>query len=47
MVLRSITIDKGIRYIPKSEQKKERDIKPNKVKNNSTPRKRKKSLRKY
>ena len=27
MVLRKITIDNSVRYIPKSEQTKERDIK--------------------
>ena len=33
MVLRKITIDNSVRYIPKSEQTKERDIKPNTKKN--------------
>ena len=28
MTLRKITIDKSVRYIPKSEQTKEREIKP-------------------
>ena len=39
MVLRKITTDNTVRYIPKSEQTRERDFKPNKIKNNSTPRK--------
>ena len=33
MVLRKITVDNSVRYIPKSEQTKERDIKPNTIKN--------------
>ena len=31
MTLRKITIDNGVRYIPKSEQTKEREIKPKKA----------------
>ena len=32
MVLRKITIDNSVRYIPKSEKPKEKEIKPKKVK---------------
>ena len=32
MTLRKITINKSVRYIPKSEQTKEKEIKPKKVK---------------
>ena len=39
MVLRKITIDNSVRYIPKSEQAKERDIKPKTTKADSHPRK--------
>ena len=41
MTLRKITIDidNSVRYIPKSEQTRERDIKPNSVKAGSLPRK--------
>ena len=35
MVLRKITVDNSIRYIPKSEQTKERDSKPKKIKADS------------
>ena len=41
MTLRKITIDNSVRHIPKSEQTKERDIKPKtkKIKAGSLPRK--------
>ena len=39
MVFRRITVDNTVRYISKSEQSKEKDIKPNTIKNNSNPRK--------
>ena len=39
MTLRKITIDNSVRYIPKSEQTKEKEIKPKKVKAGSLPRK--------
>ena len=32
MTLRKITIDKSVRYVPKNEKPKEKEIKPNKVK---------------
>ena len=35
MVLRKITIDISVRYIPISEKTKEKKIKPNTIKNNS------------
>ena len=38
MVLRKITIDNSVRYIPKSEQTK-KNIKQNTIKSNSTPKK--------
>ena len=44
MVLRKITIDESVRYIPKSEQKKERDSKPKTTKAGSLPRKQHKKL---
>ena len=33
MVLRKITVDNSVRYIPKTEETKERDVKPNTIKN--------------
>ena len=44
MTLRKITIDNSVRYIPKSEQTKERDIKPKKIKAGSVPRKQNKNI---
>ena len=38
MVLRKITIDNRVRYIPITEKTKERDIKPKTVKAGSLPR---------
>ena len=42
MTLRKITIDNSVRYVPKSEQSKEKEIKPKKIKTGSLPRKQKK-----
>ena len=33
MVLRKITVDNSVRYIPKREQRRDRDSKPNTIKN--------------
>ena len=37
MVLRKITIDNSVRYIPKTEQRAERDTKPKPTKAGSLP----------
>ena len=39
MTLRRITTDNGVRYNTQSEPTRERDVKPNTMKNNSVPRK--------
>ena len=39
MVLRKLTIDNSVKYIPKSEQTKKIDVKLNTMKKNSLPRK--------
>ena len=39
MTLRKITIDNSVRFIPKSEQTKEKNIKPKTTKAGSLPRK--------
>ena len=44
MVLRKITVDNSVRYIPKSEQTQETDIKPKKIKAGSLPRKQNKNI---
>ena len=44
MVLRKITIDNSVRYNPKSEKTKERDIKPITKKAGSLPRKQNKNI---
>ena len=44
MVLRKITVDNSVRYIPKSEQTKERDSKPKTTKAGSLTRKQNKKL---
>ena len=44
MTLRKITIDNSVRYIPKSEQTKARDIKPKPTKAGSLPRKQNKNF---
>ena len=46
MVLRKITVDISVRYIPKSEQTIERDSKPKPTKAGSLPRKQKKIFHK-
>ena len=46
MVLRKITIDNSVRYVPKIEKTKEREIKPKKVKAGSLPRKQNKNCSK-
>ena len=38
MVLRRITVDNSVRYIPKSEKPKEKEIKPKTTKAGSLPR---------
>ena len=42
MVLRKMTVDNSVRYIPKNEQT--REIKQNTIKNKSTPRKQNKNI---
>ena len=44
MVLRKITVDNSVRYIPKSEQTKERDSTPKKIKAGSLPIKQNKNI---
>ena len=44
MTLRKITIDNSVRYIPKIEQTKEREIKPKKIKGGLVPRKQNKNI---
>ena len=44
MTLRKITIDNSVRYIPKNEQTKEREIKPKTIKAGSLPRKQNKDI---
>ena len=44
MVLRKLTIDKSVRYNPKTEQMIERDIKPKTIKAGSLPRKQNKNI---
>ena len=44
MTLRKITIDKSVRYIPKSEQTKEKQIKPKPIKAGSLPHKQSKNI---
>ena len=41
MTLRKITVDNSVRYIPKSEQTKEKEIKSKPIKAGSLPRKQK------
>ena len=43
MVLGKITIDNSVRYVPKSEQTKEKNIKPKTIKAGSLPRKQNKN----
>ena len=44
MVSSEITFDNSVRYIPKSEQTRVKDIKPNTIKNKSLPRKQNKGI---
>ena len=44
MVLRRITIDNSVRYVPIGEKTKETDVKPEKVKTGSLPRKENKNI---
>ena len=44
MTLRKITIDSSVRYAPKSEKPKEKEIKPKIVKAGSLPRKQNKNI---
>ena len=44
MTLRKITVDNSVRYIPKSEQTKEKNIKPKATKAGSLPRKKNKNF---
>ena len=44
MTLGKITIDNSVRYIPKSEQTKEKNIKPKTTKAGSLPRKHNKNI---
>ena len=44
MPVRKITVDNNVKYIPQSEQTRERDIKPHTVKNTSLPKKQNKKL---
>ena len=47
MTLRKITIDYSVRYIPKNEKTKEREIKPKTIKAGSLPRKQNKNCSKH
>ena len=44
MVLRKITIDNSVRYVPKNEKPKERDSKPKTTKAGSLPTKQNKNI---
>ena len=44
MTLRKITVDNSVRYIPKSEQIKEKNNKPKTIKADSLPRKQNKNI---
>ena len=44
MVLRKITIDNSVRYIPKTEKTKEKENKPKTIKAGSLPRKQNKNI---
>ena len=46
MTLRKITIDNSVRYTPKNEKAKEREIKPKTIKAGSLPRKQNKNCSK-
>ena len=44
MTLRKITVDNSVRYVPKTQQTKEKEIKPKKVKDDSLPHKQNKNI---
>ena len=44
MVIRKITVDNSVRYIPKSEQTKEKEIKPKSIKAGALARKQYKKI---
>ena len=44
MVLRKITIDNSVRYVPTSERRTETDIKPKRIKSGSLARKQNKNI---
>ena len=44
MTLRKITVDSSVKYIPKSEQTKEKEIKAKTIKAGSLPRKQNKTI---
>ena len=44
MTLRKITVDNSVRYVPKTEQTKEKEIKPKTIKAGSLPRKKNKNF---
>ena len=44
MALRKITVDNSVRYVPKSEKPKEKEIRPKTTKAGSLPRKQNKKL---
>ena len=44
MTLRKITIDNSVRYVPKSEKPKEKEIKPKTTKAGSLPREQNKNI---
>ena len=44
MVLRKITIDISVRYIPKTEKTKEKEITPKTIKTGSLPRRQSKNI---
>ena len=44
MTLRKITIDNSVRYVPKSEQTRGKEIKPKTIKVDSLPRKQNKNI---
>ena len=42
--IEKIIVDNSVRYIPRSEQSREKDIKPNSIKHNSNPRTQNKNI---
>ena len=47
MVLRKIANDNSVRYVPKKEQTKEKEIKPKTIKSSSLPRNQDKNFSEY